>query len=190
MITSLTTKHLRAADPTQAEVRWYACYTRGRHEKQVDRLLQERGFESFLPLVQRTQQWKDRKKLVSMVLFPSYVFARFSLTQLHGLFSISGLCAVVRNNGRPVAVADEEIQNVRRFAAALETGEYDAQLVSLPRVGDLVRVVAGPFQGVHGLVIERRKRCRILVGLEAIGWGIQVEVAASALATVRSSETG
>jgi transcription antitermination factor NusG len=185
MITSLTTKHLRAADPTQADVRWYACYTRGRHEKQVDRLLQERGFESFLPLVQRTQQWKDRKKLVSMVLFPSYVFARFSLDTLHQLFSIAGVCGVVRSNGQPVAVADQEISNVRRFAEALSAGEFEPELVALPQKGDPVRIAAGPFQGVHGTVLERRKRCRVLVGVDAIGWGIQVEVDASVLETLR-----
>jgi transcription antitermination factor NusG len=160
---------------------WYALYTRARHEKQVNRLLRERGIESFLPLVERTQQWKDRKKQVAFVLFPSYIFVRSSLDQLSGALSVPGVSTVVRNNGHPVAIAAEEIANVRLFAEALAANDWQAELVHLPRAGDHVRITTGPFQGVTGIVVDRRNRCKILVGLETIGWGVQVEVDASAV---------
>jgi transcription antitermination factor NusG len=164
---------------------WYACYTRARHEKQVDRLLKERLIESFLPLVRRTQQWKDRKKQVPFVLFPSYTFARFSADQFHQVISIPGIASIVRNNGRPVIVPDAEITNVRLFAEALSSCEQEASLVPYPQAGDRVLVTAGPFKGVCGVVIERRHRARILIGLRAINWGMQVEVCAAHLETGR-----
>ena len=46
------------------EKRWYACYTRARHEKQVDLWFGRRGIESYLPMIPRVRQWKDRKKVV------------------------------------------------------------------------------------------------------------------------------
>ncbi|MBA4158427.1 MAG: UpxY family transcription antiterminator [Gemmatimonadetes bacterium] len=166
--------------------RWYACYTRARHEKQVDRLLQQRGVDSYLPLASRRRQWKDREKLVSFPLFPSYVFARFSLERLWTVVSIPGVATVVRNNGSPVAITDAELENVRRFAGVVSGSEVEAELVQLPERGERVRITSGPFEGIQGMVAEQRGRRRILIGLEAIGWGILVEVEAAALSTLQS----
>src|SRR5690606_40750118 len=49
------------------------------------------------------------------------------------------------------------------------------------REGDWVRVVAGPFRGVIGIVVERRGRRRILAGLGAIGQGLEVDIEARCL---------
>lgn len=38
---------------------WYACYTRPRHEKHVERRIAQRGFDCYLPVVPRDAQWKD-----------------------------------------------------------------------------------------------------------------------------------
>ena len=108
------------ASPDQP--RWYACYTRARHEKQVDRLLRERGFESFLPLIPRVSQWKDRKRLVEWPLFPSYVFGRFGLADVHTVLATPGVASLVRTSGRPAAIADEELANVRLLLRGLATG--------------------------------------------------------------------
>ncbi|MGH7129435.1 MAG: transcription termination/antitermination protein NusG, partial [Planctomycetaceae bacterium] len=159
-----------------AEPRWYACYTRSRHEKQVDRLLQQRGIESYLPVVPRVRQWKDRKKLVTWPLFPSYVFGWFALNDLHQVLSTPGVATVVRANGQPVPIAAEDVENVRRFAAVL--AEQDVELDVRPFLveGQWVEVMEGPFVGIRGVVIERRNRRRVLVGLEAIGQGLEIDV--------------
>ena len=158
------------------EARWYACYTRSRHEKQVDRLLRQRGIESYLPVVPRVRQWKDRKKLVAWPLFPSYVFGRFGLEELHQVLSTPGVATVVRANGQPVPIAAEDVENVRRFAAALADHEMDLEVRPFLREGQWVEVTDGPFEGVRGVVIERRNRRRVLVGLEAIGQGLEIDV--------------
>ena len=160
----------------QRDPRWYACYTRSRHEKQVDRLLQRRGIESYLPVVPRVRQWRDRKKVVAWPLFPSYVFGWFALNDLHQVLSTPGIATVVRANGQPVAIAAEDLENVRRFAAAL--ADHDGELDVRPFLveGQWVEVMNGPFVGVRGVVIERRNRRRVLVGLEAIGQGLEIDV--------------
>jgi transcription antitermination factor NusG len=155
---------------------WYACYTRGRHEKRVDQLLRQRGMETFLPLVERTSHWTDRRKVVTFPMFPSYVFGRFGSDQLSGVLAVPGIVAVVHSNGQPVPISDEDIANVRRFAAALSIGEIEPELVVLPQRGERVRITGGPFAGVEGVVVDRRARTRVLIGLEAIGCGLQIEV--------------
>lgn len=175
--TSFARNLTEAAEPDlRTEARWYACYTRSRHEKQVDRLLRRRGIESYLPVVPRLRQWKDRKKLVEWPLFPSYVFGCFALNELHEVLSTPGVATVVRSNGQPVPIAAEDVENVRRFAAALAAEDTELDVRPFLAEGQWVEVTAGGFQGVRGVVIERRNRRRVLVGLEAIGQGLEIDV--------------
>jgi transcription antitermination factor NusG len=172
-------------DHLYSEPHWYACYTRARHEKQVEQLLQQRGFESFLPLIPRVRQWKDRKKLVEFPLFPSYVFGRFTLTELHGVLTTPGVSTIVRASGYPTPIPERDIENVRRFAQAIaETGVEPEQRPYLEE-GQWVRVLEGPFEGVEGIVIEQRGRKRVLVGVEAIGQGLEIDIDARLLKPIR-----
>ena len=156
--------------------KWYACHTRSRHEKQVDLLLGRRGIESYLPLVPRKRKWKDRSKVVQLPLFPGYVFGRFSLRELHQVLGTPGVATVVKSSGQPVAIPEEELQNVRRFAAALTRQEIELELRPYVAEGQWVQVIDGPFEGVRGIVLERRGRRRVLIGLEAVGQGLEIDV--------------
>ncbi|MEJ2678572.1 MAG: UpxY family transcription antiterminator [Gemmatimonadota bacterium] len=158
------------------EPRWYACYTRARHEKQVERALAEHQVESYLPLVERERQWKDRRKVVAFPLFPSYVFARFAWRHVHDVLSTPGVSTIVRMDGRPAPIPDEDLENVRRFTKAL--GETGMEPTPRPFVqeGQRVRVAEGPFEGVEGVVVERRGARRVLVGLPVIRQGFEVDL--------------
>jgi transcription antitermination factor NusG len=58
----------------QADLRWYAVYTKARHEKTAAELLWQKDIESFLPLREVLSRWKDRRKMVQFPLFPGYLF--------------------------------------------------------------------------------------------------------------------
>jgi transcription antitermination factor NusG len=163
---------------------WYACYTRARHEKQVDRLLRERGFEMFLPVAPRVMQWKDRKKTVDWPLFPSYVFGRFGPADMHHVLATPGVVGVVRANGRPARIDDAEVENVRRFVRVLAGGESEVARKPYLAEGDVVEVMEGPFQGVRGVVVENRGRRRVLIGLKAIGQGLEINIGTRAVRPV------
>lgn len=168
------------------EARWYACYTRARAEKRVAQLLQERGFESYLPLIALERQWKDRKKIVPFPLFPSYVFGHFTLSDLHTVLTTPGVSTVVRTRGgQPVAIPTEELENVRRFVEILATVGIEPERRPLVAEGQKVRIMEGPFEGVEGVVIEQRGRKRVLVGIEAIGQGLEVDIDTRVLKPVR-----
>src|ERR1700738_3197851 len=64
---------------------WYAIYTKHQHEKTVARRLTLKGFETLLPLYSSTRAWKTGKKVLSLPLFPCYVFIRGELERLLGL---------------------------------------------------------------------------------------------------------
>lgn len=159
--------------------RWYACYTRARHEKRVAAHLEERGFEVFLPLIPRERQWHDRTRTVRFPLFPGYVFCRFGLDRIYWVADAPGVATVVHFNGSPAPIADDEIRNIRRFARAVEETGIDTTPEPLPELeeGQPVRVVAGPFRGIEGTVVEQRSGGRMLIqiGLRVIGQGVKIE---------------
>lgn len=157
--------------------RWYACYTRSRAEKKVGDLLPRLGIETYLPLVPRDRVWADRVKRVDWPLFPSYVFARFGLPDVGRVLQTPGVATVVRLGGEYVPLEDAEIANIRRFAEAIGHEGWDA-VTPAPyiAVGERVQVVSGPFAGVEGLVLRRRRRNRLLVGIAAIRQGFEVDI--------------
>lgn len=160
---------------------WYACYTRARHEKKVDALLAVGGIESFLPLVSRVQQWRDRRKVVQFPAFPGYVFARLTMHGMVRLLSTRGVVAVVSERGYPTPIPATEIEGVRRLAG-LGMGEPATVAEQEPFPAESrVRVVAGPFAGVEGFVVERRGRTRVLVAIQAIGCGMEVDIGTDVL---------
>jgi transcription antitermination factor NusG len=158
------------------ELRWYACYTRARHEKQVERALAGHRVESYLPLVEWERQWKDRRKRVAFPLFPSYVFARFAWRDVHEVLTTPGVSTVVRMDGRPAPIPDDDLENVRRFTRALTETGIDPTPQPFVRAGQRIRVMDGPFEGVEGVVVERRGTRRVLVGLSTIRQGFEVDL--------------
>jgi transcription antitermination factor NusG len=163
------------------ERRWYACHTRARHEKRVATMLGQRGIDGYLPLLRQVRQWKDRRKEVSVPLFPGYVFAFFSLSEMTRVLSVPGVATVVRANGRPAPIQEAELENVRLFERALSESGSQAAPVPYVEVGQPVVFRDGAFAGVRGVVLERRNRRRVLVGIEAIGKGWEIDIEAGSL---------
>jgi len=158
------------------EPRWYACRTRSRSEKKVGRLLTAAGVVSYVPLVDRLRQWSDRSKQVKFPLFPGYVFARFSLETLPQIVRTPNLIEVVRVEGSPTPVRDEEIDAVRSLVDGVhQTGVEPSVHEYLVR-GQQVDVLQGPFQGLRGILTEVRGKTRIVVRLEAIRQAVSVEM--------------
>lgn len=167
------------------EPHWYACYTRARHEKQVEAQLNRRGLESYLPMVQQVRQWSDRKKAVRFPLFPSYVFGRFRLGDMHAVLTTPGVSTIVRTNGHPAPIPPGDLDNVKKFVAALADSGLEPDPRPFLVEGQWVRVTEGPFEGVVGVVVERRGRKRVLVGLEAIGQGLEIDIDTRVLRPIR-----
>lgn len=171
----------RSSSLPAGAVRWYAVFTRARHEKLVQRLLGERLPEAYLPLVAKRSQWRDRSQLVEWPLFPSYVFARFTRTDLQRVTDVPGVVGVVRNGDEIAAIPEADIDNVRRFVAALHGSDERPVPRRLLAAGQWVEILDGPFAGVRGQVLERPSQRRVLVGLPALQQGFAVGVEAAAL---------
>src|SRR5215813_363818 len=96
MADALSRSILGCPDGIAEERRWYALYTKPRHEKVVKKVLDEKGIENFLPLKRVVSRWADRKVELLVPVFPSYLFARYSTIKDHyKVVTTSGLVKVV-----------------------------------------------------------------------------------------------
>ena len=151
---------------------WYAIYTRPRHEKKVHAKLTEKEIETFLPMITRKRQWKDRKKNVEMPLFSSYLFVDFEYKYRFDVLETDGVVKIVNFNGVPAVVPDWQIESLKQMLAFPKT----LQLETYIRPGELVEVTEGPMQGMRGTVVNRKNSNRLVLTIEGIMQSVSVEV--------------
>ena len=151
---------------------WYAIRTRSRHEKRIRDELAARGMEPFLPLMQRWRQWKDRRKLVALPLFPGYCFARFPLSARVTVLAAHGVVQILGNHEGPIPVPDSEIEAVRLLVES--TLPYDPHPYLTE--GMAVEVIRGPLAGLRGILLRKGARARLVIGVALIQQGASVEL--------------
>jgi transcriptional antiterminator NusG len=156
--------------------RWYACRTRARAEKQADRLLRLHGVESYLPLLEEIRQWTDRRKRVWFPLFAGYVFVRFSPGMVHDVLRTPGVVSIIRNEGSPAPVRDEELDSIRILVAGVNVGGPSVEPAEFLQPGQDVIVSEGPFGGIRGVLVEDRGRARVVVRLSALRRALSVQL--------------
>jgi transcription antitermination factor NusG len=159
---------------------WYALRTRSRHEKLVRDQLAAQGVEPFLPLIERSRQWKDRRKLVAFPLFPGYCFAHFPVSRRVAILSTKGVVQILGNHDGPVPVPDEEIEAVRRLVTSTLPFDPHPYL----REGMQVEVIRGPLAGVRGILLRKGARARLVMGVTLINQAASVELDALDVAPV------
>jgi transcription antitermination factor NusG len=157
------------------DARWFAVWTRSRHERAVHDQLVERSIEAFLPTVMRWSRWKDRKKQVQWPLFPGYCFARFEPGSRLAVLKCVGVVSIVSFNGEPAPIPDEEIDGIRTVVASMLP--YDP--CPMIKTGMQVEVVHGPLKGVIGRLERKGSQARLVLSVDLIGRGVSVQVDAA-----------
>jgi len=155
--------------------RWYAVWTRSRHEQVVRTQLDEKHVTAFLPTMTRWSRWKDRKKQIDVPLFPGYVFARFEPGERLAVLKCSGVVSIVSFNGEPAPVPDHEIESIRTLVAS--TLPYDP--CPTIKTGTLVEVSHGPLKGVIGRLTRKGTQSRLILSVDLIGQAVSVQVDAA-----------
>ena len=164
--------------------RWYAIRTRSRAEKVVREQVMQRGMESFLPMMTRVSQWKDRRKRIDWPLFPGYCFARFSGDQRLLILQSPGVVEIIGSAlGRPEPIPDSEITAIQHVISSGQP--YDAH----PHLeqGMMVEVIRGPLIGLQGKLLRKTEGCRLVITINLIGQGAAVHINADDIAPVQSS---
>jgi transcription antitermination factor NusG len=151
---------------------WYVLYTKHQHEKVVAQILSSKGFEILLPLYSTARQWKDRTKLISLPLFPCYVFLRGGLDRRFAVMSTPGVHAMVSTAGQPTPIPNSEIEAIRRVVE----GGVCVEPHPFLKCGEWVRVKCGPLMGIQGILVRKKNIYRLVLSVEILGKAASVEV--------------
>lgn len=154
---------------------WCALYTRHQHEKAVAEALTGNGFEVFLPLYQTVRRWSDRSKVLSLPLFPCYVFVRVGVTRRLKVLATPGVHMILRCGDDVVAIPEEEIDALRK----LVNGPHGVEPHPFLRCGGRARILRGPLEGIEGILIRKKNLCRLVLSVEMMAQSVAVEIEAS-----------
>jgi len=158
-----------------ADLRWYAVRTRSRHEKIATQQLQTRGIETFLPVVNQTHRWSDRKKQVEVPLFSGYTFVRveyasneqrIQVLQTHGVAGFVG----TQRAGDPIP--DNQIEDIR----TLLSNKVAVKAHSFLKIGQRVRVRGGALDGVEGILVSANGDRSLVISLNSIERSLSIRV--------------
>lgn len=127
-----------------------------------EHLLRRAGFEVFLPVkkvLRRKNRFCPDKMLVSLPLLADWMFVGWPVGQhrWQDLMALDVVTGVMGTGGRPVSIPPARIQRLMRQWGG---GQLSAECHRYMKarcdfsVGDTVRVVAGPLEGVHVRVVD------------------------------------
>lgn len=166
-------KPMRTAPETQlGETNWYALYTCPRHEKRLADQIERKRFTCYLPMYRSVRKWKDRRKELELALFPGYVFVRMDLSKRLEILQLPGAVRFVYFNGKPAPIEAEEIETLRSKLSRAKGVSPHPYL----RTGRRVRVRSGPMEGLEGIVVRRKDRCRIVFSIDLLQRSVAVEL--------------
>jgi transcription antitermination factor NusG len=163
---------------------WWAVYTRHQHEKTVAEMLATKGFDVFLPLYESVRRWKDRKKTLSMPLFPCYVFVQGGLTRKLQVVSTPGVHMILHRGEQVAVIPETEIQAIR----AVVDGHFRVEPHPFLKCGDRVRVMRGSLEGVEGILTRKKNLVRLVLSVEMLAQAVAVEVNASDVEAIKTPQ--
>lgn len=154
---------------------WWALYTRHQHEKVVAEMLSVKGFDVFLPLYESTRRWKDRRKILSLPLFPCYLFIRGGLDRRLQVVTTPGVHMILYCGERVAIIPQSEIEAIQRAV----DGPFRVEPHPFLKCGSRVRVTRGALEGVEGILIRKKNLFRLVLSVEMLAQSVAVEVHAS-----------
>lgn len=152
---------------------WNVLHLRPRSEKRVAELCRAQRLPHYLPLRRATRTYQRRRVTFETPLFPGYLFVDCDASARLLLLRSNHVVRVLTPPRERLLL--RQLAHVRR---ALRADPCMASVRPLLR-GTRVRIVAGPCQGIEG-VVERLKgspgRLRVVLNVELIGQAVAVEV--------------
>jgi len=165
---------------------WWALYTKHQHEKVVAEMLEAKGIEVFLPLYESVRRWKDRSKVLSLPLFPCYVFVRGAMNRRLHVVSTPGVHMLLTHGERIATVPEEEIDAIRRTVE----GSLRVEPHPFLRVGERVRVIRGTLEGVEGILARKKNIYRLILSVNMLAQSVAVEIDAADVEPVARQTVG
>lgn len=151
---------------------WYAAQVWAGREHLSAKHLAVRGYTVFLPRYREYRRWSDRVKVHERALFAGYVFCCVSGNVVAKLVTTPGVLRIVGDGERPLPVPAGEIDALQRVVdAGLEAEPWE-----FLRVGQRVRIQAGPLRGTEGIFLRANDAHRLVLSISLLQRSVAVEI--------------
>jgi transcriptional antiterminator NusG len=155
---------------------WYALYTRSHSEQLVYDQLTARGFHIFLPKLHVWSQRAGKRHLISVPMFPGYLFLRHAIdkTSYIDVCKARGLVRILGTRwDRLSVVPDGEIEAIQTTLGA----RLPVMAHPYLREGQRVRITQGPLRGVEGILVQSRPTKGLLIlSVDLLQRSVAVEI--------------
>jgi transcription antitermination factor NusG len=151
---------------------WFAILARTGREKNATMLLENAGYECYLPAIKFTRKWSDRLKEIELPLFPGYLFCRMNPQNRLPVLMTPGVIQIVGVGKTPVPVEEQEI------AAIQHVGKSGISIMPWPylQVGHVARIEDGPLRGMTGIVVRIKPGLKLVLSVSLLQRSIAVEI--------------
>ena len=167
-IDKLTICHTREKSTSS----WYVVYTKPRHEKKAAEMLQSMGIEAYCPLKTQIKQWSDRKKIVEVPLFNSYLFVNITEPNRAAVFAVSSVVRYIYWCGTPAIVRNQEIEEIKRW---LNDFDHNELMVDVYKADQKVRILSGSFINQEAKIVKQQGK-HLVMTLEGLGLVLRVKL--------------
>lgn len=152
------------------ERRWYVFYTKARQEKAFARQLVGYDVPFFLPLVSKENLIRGRKVTSRIPVFGGYIFLFVTGEERVKALTTNRISTVLEVDDQKRLAAD--LANIQQLIQA------DAPLTVESRLakGQMVRIKAGPMQGIEGIVEKRRGQSVLYVSVTMLQQSATIEI--------------
>jgi transcriptional antiterminator NusG len=160
---------------TENQLRWYAIHSRSRHEDVVQKGLDRKLIESFVPKMQVMSRRKDRRKIILAPILRGYVFVHSDLNpdQYWDIIKTYGVVRIIGIRGKPVPVKDDEILSLKKLHGTDRTVRNQAYM----KEGDKIMIMEGPLKGLTGFYLRHRgKADKVVISIELLQRSLAIEV--------------
>ena len=162
------------------EKKWFALYTKPKHEFKAEMQLNDMGIETYLPKITTIKQWSDRKKKIVEPLFKSYIFIYADQSERFLSVQAKGIIKVVNFNGAPATLPAWQIENLKKLLNL----SPEASVTDLIKIGTPVKIIEGPFKGVVGIIAKCDNDEHVLgVNIDLLQRSVIVHIPSSSVIT-------
>ncbi len=154
--------------------RWYVLHTYSGYEENVSRNLRQRIesmdmedkiFDILIPTESKIKIKNGKRKTIKEKIFPGYVLVNMIVTDAswYVVRNTPNVTGFVGSGTTPTPVSDEEMKSLLQRMGQ-EEPEYKIDI----EIGELVKIVDGPFKDYEGKVSdidEARGKAKVLVSM-------------------------
>jgi transcriptional antiterminator NusG len=152
---------------------WYAIQTRYRCEKKVVAQLQNKGVQTFLPLVEEYHRWSDRQKAIDTPLFSGYGFVHVDQSPISrlGVLCTAGVIRFVMSGGCATPIPPAQIDDLRMLLST----KVPCALHAFLKIGQQVRIRGGSLDGLVG-ILEQSGPKSLVISIESIQRSVAIKI--------------